>query len=248
MPGRRADFTRIFPLDPNINQKSIINPKNQKVMAIYFAGYLSPIRNKLGNAVGRKWRTLDVLAVYNGRPRNPRTEKQQINRTIFGAAASLSRSFKSAVMLGFKNICDGTPIPQGSMFIKKNWNCITCDTPGAATVDYTEIVVAEGALPEAGFGAASFADPLSVEVPLTDTSEYEGASAQDEVYIFVYSPEASAGRLSEKALRNAESITCDVPSYWVGHRVHVWGFAIGHGNDNMGIISMSRYLGSGTIS
>lgn len=216
-------------------------------MAIYFAGYLSPIRNKLGNAVGRKWRTLDVLAVYNGRPRNPRTEAQQINRTIFGALASLSRSFSGAAKLGFKNICDGTPIPERSMFIKKNWDAVACETPGAATCSYSDIVIAEGMLPEAQFGSPSFADPLAVECTLTPNSDVDGASAQDKVYMFVYSPEACAGMFGDVKFRSDETIACNVPAYWNGHRVHVWGFAIGAGTDNKGVISNSRYLGSGTI-
>lgn len=217
-------------------------------MAIYFAGYLSPIRNKLGNAVGRKWRTLDVLSVYNGRPRNPRTNAQQLNRTRFGAIANLARSFNAAVKLGFKAICEGTPVPERSMFIKKNWGCVHADTPDQATFDYTEMVCAEGSLPEAGFGAASFADPLSVEVPLTDTTSAEGTDPRDKVYLFVYSPEATAGKLGDVKVRSDESIACNVPSTWVGHRVHAWGFAIGAGPDNKGITSNSRYLGSGTIS
>ena len=216
-------------------------------MAIYFAGYLSPIRNKLGNAVGRKWRTLDVLAVYNGRPRNPRTEAQQINRTIFGAAASLARAFSGAVKIGFKGICAGTPIPERSMFIKKNWSAFACDTPGAASVSYSDLTIAEGTLPEAQFGSPSFADPLTVECSMTDTSDIDGASPTDKVYIFVYSPEAGAGMLGDVKVRVDESIACTVPAYWNGHRVHVWGFAVGNGTDNKGVISNSRYLGTGTI-
>lgn len=217
-------------------------------MAIYFAGYLSPIRNKLGNAVGRKWRTLDVLSVYNGRPRNPRTTAQQTQRTRFGFCAKVARAFSTAVELGFKGLCDGTPIPQRSMFIKKNIENVLMDDPTNPTMDFTEVVIAEGALPEAQFGAASFADPLSVEVPLTNNADTPGADARDKVYLFVYSPEANAGMLGNTKVRSDESIACTVPAYWNGHRVHVWGFAIGAGNDNMGVISNSRYLGSGTIS
>lgn len=217
-------------------------------MAIYFAGYLSPIRNKLGNAVGRKWRTLDVLSVYNGRPRNPRTQKQQLNRTRFGAIANLAMSFNSAVKVGFSGICAGNPIPERSMFIRKNWGCVDASEPGAATFDYPEIVCAAGPLPEAAFGAASFSEPLSVEVPLTDNSAQDGADPRDKVYLFVYTTEGKAGKLGDVKQRSDESISCNVPSTWNGHHVHVWGFAVGDGIDNKGIISNSRYLGSGTIS
>jgi hypothetical protein len=133
------------------------------------------------------------------------------------------------------------------MFIKKNWDSVTADTPCAATVEYTEFVCSEGTLPEPNFGAASFTNPLTVEVSMTDSSSVEGASAEDKVYLFVYSPEASAGKLGDTKVRIDESIACNVPAYWNGHRVHVWGFAIGNGTNNKGVTSNSRYLGSGTI-
>lgn len=218
-------------------------------MAIYNAGYLSPIRKKLGNAVGRKWRTLDVLAVYQPFVSNPNTEAQQLVRTRFGAAASLSNAFKRALLLGFAGICKGTKVPERSMFIKKNWECVQSETPGAATVDYTELVIAEGSLPEVIFGNLSFSEPLQVAVPMTDTTGVDGADSLDKVYLFVYSPEADAGVVSDGRNTRADaSITLNVPAYWNGHRVHVWGFAIGAGIDNKGVISDSRYLGSGTIS
>ena len=217
-------------------------------MAIYNAGYLSPIRKKLGNAVGRKWRTLDVLAVYQPFVSNPKSEAQELVRTRFAFAASLAMAFDSAVKIGFKGICDGTKVPERSMFIKKNWSNVHADTPGAATVDYTELVIAQGSLPECSFGNASFADPLQVEVPMNDTTELPNADAHDKVYLYVYSPEAGAGVMGDVVTRADESVKCLVPAYWNGHRVHAWGFAVGAGVDNAGKISVSRYLGSGTIS
>lgn len=217
-------------------------------MAIYFAGYLSPVRNKLGNAVGRKWRTLDVLAVYNGRPRNPRTTAQQINRTIFGAAASLARAFDVAIKIGFKPQCDGTAIPERSMFIKKNYNAFICDTPGAASVEYSSLVLAEGTLPEGGFGNATFTNPQAVEVAMSDSSELPGALSTDKIMLFVYSPEAGAGMASAEKVRDDDTISVTVPTLWNGHRVHVWGMTYGAPNtNNAGKVANSRYLGSGTI-
>lgn len=218
-------------------------------MAIYNAGYLSPIRKKLGNAVGRKWRTLDVLAVYRPFISNPNTSAQQMVRGRFSMAAKLAMAFARAIELGFANICKGTKVPQRSMFIKKNWNTITADSPSSIVADYTEMVVAQGKLPEVLFGNASFAEPLQVAVTMSDTTGIEGADSHDKVYLLVYSPEAQAAVFSDgRNTRADESASVNVPAYWNGHRVHVWGFAVGAGTDNMGVISNSRYLGSGTIS
>ena len=217
-------------------------------MAIYFAGYLSPIRNKLGNAVGRKWRTLDVLAVYNGRPRNPRTTAQQSQRAKFGYIAKVARAFSTAAELGFKPMCDGTPVPQRSMFIKKNIDNVDVTDITAPTIDLTEIVCAEGGLPNASFGNASFADPLSVSVPLTDTSDTPGADRRDNVYIFVYNKDQNSGILSAGVARGNAEITVTVPATWNGERVHVYGFVVGNGPETMGSVSNSVFIGQGNIS
>ena len=218
-------------------------------MAIYNAGYLSPIRKKLGNAVGRKWRTLDVLAVYQPFVSNPNTSAQQMVRGRFAMAAKLAMAFARALELGFAGICKGTKVPQRSMFIKKNWEHIMANSPSDITADYTEMVVAQGQLPEILFGNASFAEPLQVAVTMSDTTGIEGADPADKVYLLVYSPEAQAAVFSDgRSTRANESASVNVPAYWNGHRVHVWGFAVGAGTDNMGVISNSRYLGSGTIS
>lgn len=218
-------------------------------MAIYFAGYLSPIKNKLGNAVGRKWRTLDVLSAYNGHPRNPHTTAQQIQRGRFGVAATLAGAFGDAVMLGFEAVCKGTKTPQKSYFIKKNWPNIVSDTPGTVTIDYAELVIAQGTLVKPQMGSPTFTEPLEVAVTNTDNSGTGNAKATDYLYAFVYSIEAKAGILSTGNKRADASVTVNVPDYWNGHRVHVWGFAYGDpSSDNAGLVSGSSYLGSGTIS
>lgn len=218
-------------------------------MAIYFAGYLSPIRNKLGNAVGRKWRTLDVLSAYNGHPRNPRTEAQQNQRRRFGIVATLAGAFGDAVMLGFSAVCKGTKIPQKSFFIKKNFPSIVSDSQGNLNIAYAELVIAQGTLIKPQMGNPSFTEPLQVAITNTDNSGTGNAKASDYIYVFVYSVEAKAGILSPGNKRADASVTVDVPAAWNGHRVHVWGFAYGDpSGDNAGLVSGSMYLGLGTIS
>lgn len=218
-------------------------------MAIYNAGYLSPIRKKLGNAVGRKWRTLDVLAVYQPFVSNPNTESQRTVRKHFSILAKLAMVFANAAELGFANICKGTKVPQRSMFIKKNYDTVTMVDDESGTVDYTMVSVAQGNLPEVQFGSPTFTEPLQVAVTMTDTTGVPGADADDQVFMVVYSSEAGAAIVSDgRNKRSTASMSVNVPAYWNGHRVHVWGFAIGGGIDNKGVISNSRYLGSGTIS
>ncbi len=71
---------------------------------------------------------------------------------------------------------------------------------------------------------------------------------EGDIFVIVYSPVAGAGVMGDVVTRADEAVKALVPAYWNGHRVHVWGFAVGAGPDNQGVISESRYLGSGTIS
>lgn len=211
-------------------------------------GILDGFVGKVGTVVGSFWKGKPVMRAYKRQISDRDSEAQQLIRTRFGAINSLAGAFYSAIILGLKEAAKRKKWTEGDVFVNENWGCVHADTPGAAVADYTELVIAKGHLPEAQFGAASFADPLSVEVPMTDSSEVIGADPRDKVYLFVYSPEAGAGMLGDVKVRSDESIACTVPAYWNGHRVHVWGFAIGAGPDNAGVISNSRYLGSGTIS
>lgn len=211
-------------------------------------GILDGFVGKVGTVVGSFWKGKPVMRAYKRQISDAKSNAQELVRTRFGAISSLAGSFLSAIQLGFKEVAKRKKWTEGDIFVKENWGCVHADTPGVATFDYTELVLAKGHLPEAQFGTASFADPLSVEVPMTDSSSVIGADSHDKVYIFVYSPEAGAGILGDVKVRSDESIGCTVPAYWNGHRVHVWGFAIGAGTDNAGVVSNSRYLGSGTIS
>ena len=219
-------------------------------MAIITANNLGRMKKKSGPNVFRKWRNLQVMGVYNSEVRNPNTNAQKIVRYAFAAGAQLAAAFSSAIMLGFENICKGTKTPQRCFFVKKNWSRIHSDAEGSVTIDYEDLELAQGDLPEIQYGNATFENPLQVDIPINDSASVIGSNRNDIAYVFVYSPEAKAGILSDSGVRVDEEVTINVPAYWNGHRVHVYGFAKGADANtlNAGDFSNSRYLGSGTIS
>lgn len=218
-------------------------------MAIYNAGYLSPIRKKLGNAVGRKWRNLNVLAVYQPNVRNPRSEVQQANRLRFRTLSQISMMAQYPIMLGLKAITDGTRVPPRSMFMHLNWDIVHVDSPGTATVDLEEMKFSYGGLDQVQFGALSVADPLNVKLTLVpSTDETPTTSPRDQVYLVVRNRTSGAFVVATPVDRSDDSIDVDVPPSWVGVRVDCYVFAIGHGVDDDGKVSMTGYAGSATIS
>lgn len=213
-------------------------------MAIYDAGYLSPIKNKLGNAVGRRWRNLNVLSVYNGSPRNPRSRAQQLNRTRFSAISSLAMAFAEAIGSGFKPSTNGSKVPPRGMFIRKNWDYVHAEEVGSATIDYDELSVSSGSLTKPLVASPTFATPYTVTVSQEDTTERARANADDKVIVAVYSPE-SYEMVTKEASRTDATIDVAVPDIWVGQRVHVYAFAV---NADETSASDSTYVGSGTIN
>lgn len=218
-------------------------------MAIYNAGYLSPIRKKLGNAVGRKWRNLDILAVYQPFVRNPRTEAQQLVRARFGGLAKTAMILFAAILKGFEGVCKGTKIPQRSMFIKKNWSHIHAETPDSYTVDWEDLVVAQGGLALPAIGTLTAPSANTVKLALNDAGQGDPMviDPADEVYMALANPGKNMGLISQAVLRAENEITMVVPSNWVGDRLHVYVFAVGGGTQDMGKISNSVYGGSVTV-
>lgn len=218
-------------------------------MAIYNAGYLSPIRKKLGNAVGRKWRTLDVLAVYQPFVSNPRTESQQLVRTRFGKLAQIAMMLSAGIGKGFEGICKGTKVPQRSMFIKKNWNRVHADVPGSSTVDWEDLTIAQGGLALPAIGALTAPSANTIKMALNDDGQGDPTviSAADEVYMVLANPSKNMGLISAAILRVEEEIEMSVPANWVGDRLHAYVFAIGKGNQDLDKISNSVYGGSVTV-
>lgn len=218
-------------------------------MAIYNAGYLSPIRKKLGNAVGRKWRTLNVLAVYQPFVRNPRTESQQLIRTRFGKLAQIAMMLSAGIMKGFEGICNGTKVPQRSMFIKKNWSRVHADVPGSSTVDWEDLTIAQGGLALPTIGALTAPSANTINLALNDAGRGDPSviSEADEVYMVLANPAKNMGLISAATLRVEEEIEMSVPANWVGDRLHAYVFAIGKGSEDMDKISNSVYGGSVTV-
>lgn len=225
-------------------------------MAIYDAGYLSPIKNKLGNAVGRKWRNLNVLAVYNGSPRNPRTSAQTRQRNLFAAITELAMAFAMVAKVGFRNLCAGTKIFPRAMFIKKNFGALSVASGGSITIDYSNIVVSQGSVGNVNFGAPSFDDPLTAHVNFTAgaVGTYPSAVQDDcKVRVLVYCPDARQSIMSSAVALSAGGVDVVAPDYWNGLRVQVYGFVeyTGQGNSEYGLqageCSNSIYIGQGNL-
>lgn len=225
-------------------------------MAILKTGYLSPFKNKLGNGVGRRWRNLNIIAEYNGTPRNPRTTEQQKQRAVFRVLSSISRAFKSTLDDSLGGICEGTKTFPRAKFISLNKGVATAANPSSVNVVYGEIVVARGGVPPATFMAPQFDTPQAVEVDFGThafKAAYPNANPADLMCrLVIFCPDANLAVFGDTK-GDLSTASVIVPQYWNGMKVHVFGYLRYLGDDmpeyglKKGDVSDSLYIGTGNI-
>lgn len=217
-------------------------------------GVLGQQVGKVGPVVARKFRNLDVYSAYQPNVKNPRTSKQQLNRLRFATISRLAHGFGCAVRLGFGAAVRGTKESMRNRFTKVNIPYVEASGIDSVSIDFTALVVAQGGLCPVHFSTPLFDTPKSVLVNFDEMNANAcQKTANDKVYVVVYSPDANLAVVGEGVERSAKSATVNVPSNWNGTKVHVWGFVRNDGEANTefniaaGECSDSQYIGSGTI-
>lgn len=217
-------------------------------MAIYNAGYLSPIRKKLGNAVGRKWRTLNVLSVYQPNVSNPNTEAQQLARTRFRNASQFAMRAAGILGIGMEDYCRGSVMPPRAAFMHINYPLFS----GDGEITYADLQMSYGSLDAPVVdGAAGVATPLTVSYHLnTDFVESLTCDNHDMIYLCAYDTVLKRMFVTDSpVIRADDEISITFPSAAGGHRVHCYLFAIGKAaGKTEGKTSMTVYGGNPTVT
>lgn len=209
-------------------------------------GILDGFNGKVGTVVGYKVHGKKVMRAYVDKVKDPRTAKQLDARLRFKTLAAIAVGFLTAGKKGLENVAKSWRHTVANSFMRINQGSVHAEG-GVAEVEYGSLVCSLGPLPQVGFSAASFEEPLHVSVAFTPNSDTPGADADDNVYLFVYEPESGQGLLSAPVKRSTGTVEMHLPSTWSGMTVHVYGFAIGGGRDNAGRRSLSAYVGTGNV-
>ncbi|MBR6844230.1 MAG: hypothetical protein IKM79_03915 [Bacteroidales bacterium] len=213
------------------------------------ASSLGMFRGKIGNVVTYITRGKNIVRIYTDTVGNPRTDKQQIVRARFSKLTKLGSDFTSALSIGFSYLAKQRRNFPGNNFITGNWEAVSASSPDEVTVNYAELKVAQGPLPEVTFGAVDWGseEHLTIAVTFDGNVGTPRTDSDDEVYIFAYVPELGQGLLSSPAVRSAGEISLTVPAGWNGMTAHLWGFAVGKGSNNNGQVSDSAYVGHAEV-
>jgi hypothetical protein len=217
-------------------------------MATVNCGILDGFIGKVGTVVGSFWKGTPVMRAYTRNRHDVKSERQLLERLRFKTLSELSSGFLDASIIGLRRAAAARHITESNLFIAQNFGMVVASGLDSVDIDFTGLTVAKGSLPGVHFNSPLFDTPQQVDVNFDTNLECKGAHADDEVYIFVYSPDAKYGVLSAAVMRNDGSVSVKVPSHWNGTKVQVYGFAVGAElSERPGETSMSSYIGSGTI-
>ena len=189
-------------------------------MATTRQGISGAFSGVVGPVVGFEWKGRSCM---RGRvsASNPRTECQQRGRAVFGAVSRLwSRN---------------------NIFVRQNRRCVGFDD-GVASIDYTQVCVAQGLLAGVAFGEPTVVAGEKVEVDFDQLPSQSGCNT-DYVYLFAYAPAVEEGLLSLPARRSDGHVELILPERWAGQVAHLYGFCW----DRELSDSPSTYIGNITI-
>lgn len=210
-------------------------------MAKYSNGIMGAFSGAVGPVVGYEWKGRSCMRA-RGPVSNPRTERQQAGRKVFGAASSLSAKMKKAVSIGLRGAAAEGKTLEKNIFVRLNRHCFSIEGDTVA-VDYTQLQVSQGSLAGVAFSEPQVSESMVVEVDFSTIEGEEGCGA-DYIYLYAYAPELDEGRLALPVERRDGHITASMPAHWLGCEVHLYGFAW----DRDLASSNSAYLGSVTLT
>lgn len=205
-------------------------------------------RGKLGNSVGYTLYGKQMFRAYVGKDdiHNPQTVAQTVQRAKIKLLTVLSVVFRSAARLGFTDEARARGCSAVNYFVHMNYPSVTGTTYDNVNINPSHIVCAKGNVPGVTFSSSiSTSTPGRVVMTVTDVNaEVEGASDEDNIYCFVYCPDAGTGILSAPARRtDGATLSVTYPAGWSGLEVHVYGFVVNPENAS----SNSEYVGHAEI-
>lgn len=218
-------------------------------MAKIKSSSLGLFSGKIGNVVTYITRGKNIVRIYTDSIVNPRTDKQQEIRARFGALSKLGSSFLDAVNIGYAYRAGQRKNTPDNNFVSGNWEAVSVSAGGLVTVNYSEVVVAEGPLTGVSFGTVDWGsdEHLTIAVQFDGNVGSPRTTEDDEVYIFAYVPDLEQGLLSMASTRSTGTVSIAAPNSWNGMTAHLWGFTVGMGAKNNGRPSDSVYIGQGEV-
>ena len=209
-------------------------------MATILNGILGGFSGKVGTVVGACWNGIDYMRALATNVTNPKTPAQLEQRAKFKVVISFLRSMISFLRTGFRSQAIKMSAFNAAMAYNLK-NAITGAYPNY-TLDYTKVLVSNGALAGVVNGAAASTIAGKVDFTWDDNSLGGDIMADDKVLLLVYNPlrnQSVSLKGGKTRAEGADSLT--VPDLFSGETLECYIGFIGAGGAE---VSNSQWVGS----
>ena len=192
-------------------------------MAKQTNGVLGGFIGKMGPAVGYRWKNIWCVRSHAEHIRNPRTEAQQEHRSLFKQEVQLAGRMRRAVNIGLKEISDQMDMTAQNLFVKANQKAF-CLVDGVLEVDYANLCISAGGVAPVAVTEVVRGEGDVLTVSFEKNPLRLSADAYDNVYFWIWCPEAQEGYLCNPVYRRARRMSVVLPETMEGKGVHVYAF------------------------
>ena len=203
-------------------------------------GIFGGIRGRIGNIVGVKRNGEFHIRSVPSAPKNPKTEKQQRNRNMFGAASSLTARLAPFIKTSFSTVDDKTW--RGACISYNMKSAIVPSEDGDGfEIDFSNVIVSAGVLKQASNPVAERDEDGNIRVTWTDNSGDGNAMGSDRVLMLALNSDNYALFSVLKGVhRKDEVATIELPKSFQTRPMHIYLSLI---SADEAIASNSEYLG-----
>ena len=175
-------------------------------MAKQTNGTLGGFVGKLGPVVGYRWKNVWCVRSQTRIVNNPRTEAQQEHRSLFKQEVQLAGRMRWAVNIGLKELSDQMDMTAQNLFVRANQQCFNL-VDGRMEVDYANLCVSAGSVAPVAITEWGVDADNVLEVSFEKNPLHLSCSQFDNVYVWVWCPEAGVGYLANAVYRRMKHMS-----------------------------------------
>lgn len=183
-------------------------------------GILGGFSGRVGTVVGSNWKSVHYMRALATNVSNPRTEKQQCQRTKFSKAISFLTTITPFLRVGYKNYTTNQSAFNAAMSYTMK-NAITgCGETLA--INYEKVLVAHGSLTIA-VDASVIVEDNKVSYKWTDNSNAGDAKSKDVAMLLVYNKDKKEAVYSMNvATRSDAKAELALPASWSDNAMAIY--------------------------
>ena len=175
-------------------------------------GVFGEFTGKVGNLVGCTWKGIPYMRTRPANMTNPRTEKQQGQRSKFQVALNFLRTITPFLRIGYREFAERQTAFNAAMsYVMKN---ALADSEQGLEIDYNKVLVSHGSLTQASDTTVSTEGSKAL-FTWKDNSGQGNAMATDAAMLLVYNQEkALAVYDTSAAMRSDGNAELELPKEW----------------------------------